>query len=229
MILAIVPARGGSKRFPRKNTMPFGGRPLLAWSIALAKSIPQIHCVVSTEDAEIARVARQEGAAVIARPAELAGDESSMVDVMVHAATVARAGGLAFEGVMLLQPTNPLRPREMVERAMARFRDEACDSLIAVSRRALKFGTVEDGVFKRNFPVLAQSRTVAPVFYENGLLYLTKAATLIDQHSIYGERTLAFETERPFDEVDIDEPIDLAIGEALLGVVRGKLGYQPAS
>jgi CMP-N-acetylneuraminic acid synthetase len=226
MILAAIPARGGSKRLPRKNILPFGGRPLLEWSIALARRVPAVvHCVVSTEDREIARAADRAGATVIDRPAALAGDDSSITEVLIHAAQAARTAGIGFDGVMLLQPTNPLRPVDLVERAIARFLSEPCDSLIAVSRRNLKLGKVTDGVFSPSYLGDTQSRTAAPVHYENGLLYLTKAATLFDRRSIYGDRILAFETERPFDEVDIDEPLDLVTGELMLSVVRDRLGY----
>jgi N-acylneuraminate cytidylyltransferase len=225
LILAIIPARGGSKRLPGKNIAPFGGRPLLAWSVALAKRLSGVHCVVSTEDEAVARVARDAGAAVIDRPPELAGDDSSISEVMIHATLTAEKQGHSVDGIMLLQPTNPLRPLRMVEDAIARFTNEPCDSLISVSRRQLKTGTVEDGVFVRRYAADTQSRLASPVFYENGLLYLTKRATLVDRRSIYGERVLAAVSERPFDEVDIDEPIDLVIGEAVLAAVRPQLDY----
>jgi N-acylneuraminate cytidylyltransferase len=225
VILAIIPARAGSKRLPGKNTINFGGRPLLAWSVALAKRLSQVHCVVSTDDSGIAEVARQAGAFVIERPAELAADDSAMVDVMVHAARMVREQGVRFDSVLLLQPTNPLRPVDMVERAMARFMSELCDSMISVSRRQLKLGAVENGVFVPNYAPITQSRIATPIYYENGLLYFTKVRTLLESHSVYGERTLAFETERPFDEVDIDEPVDLLVGEAILRAVSSRLGY----
>jgi len=225
MILAVIPARGGSKRLVGKNIAIFGDRPLIAWSIALAQRLKDVHCVVSTEDSEIAAIARKFGATVIDRPPELAGDESSITKALMHAAEQARAQGIDFDGVMLLQPTNPLRPVAMVERALARFLAEPCDSLIAVSRRRLKTGTVAHGRFFRNYSPDTPSASAPPTFYENGLLYLTKTATLLEQGSIYGERTLAFETERPFDEVDIDGPVDLVIGEAILSAVREQLGY----
>jgi CMP-N-acetylneuraminic acid synthetase len=225
MILAVIPARGGSKRLPGKNVALFGGRPLLWWSVAVARALKNVQCVVSTENAEIAAVAKQAGADVIDRPDDLAGDDSPMSQVLIHAAQYVRRQNVAFEGVMLLQPTNPLRPVAMVERAIARFLSEPCDSLIAVSGRPLKTGTVECGRFIRNYGPDTQSRGTPPTYYENGLLYLTKATTLLDQASIYGERVLAFETERPFDEVDIDEPVDLVIGEAILNAVYDQLSY----
>ena len=226
MILAVIPARAGSKRLPGKNIASFGGRPLLAWSVALARKLDTVvRCLVSTEDERIAAVARAAGAAVIDRPLELAGDESRMTDVLIHAAKAAQAQGLSFDGVMLLQPTNPLRPVAMIERAIARFLSERCDSLIAVSRRSLKLGRIMDGMFVPAYAPDTQSRHMPEAVYENGLLYLTKTATLLDRRDIYGERVLAFETERPFDDVDIDAPVDLVVGEAILAAVRERLGY----
>jgi N-acylneuraminate cytidylyltransferase len=225
MILAVIPARGGSKRLPGKNIAIFGGRPLLSWSIALARMLDNVHCVVSTEDGAIAAAARNCGAVVVDRPPALATEESAITDVMIHAAEAARAEGMAFEAIMLLQTTNPLRPLAMVQQAIARFGAQPCDSLITVSRRQLKTGRVADGVFMPNYAANTQSRTSPPTFYENGLLYLIKTGTLLDQRSIYGNRVLAFETSRPFDDVDIDEPVDLLVGEAILAAVRDRLGY----
>ncbi len=226
MILAVIPARGGSKRLPRKNITPFGGRPLLAWSVALAKHCPRVvRCVVSTEDAGIAGAALQAGADVVERPSELAGDDSSITEVLIHAATAARDQGTKFDAVMLLQPTNPLRPLAIVEGALDRFAGERCHSLITVSSRALKTGSLVAGRFIPNYVPDTQSRRTAPTFYENGLLYITRREVLLEQRSLYGTEVLGFETEAPFDQVDIDEPIDLVIGEAILAAVRDRIGY----
>ena len=226
MILAVIPARGGSKRLPRKNVLPFGGRPLLVWSIALAQALPEVvACVVSTEDAEVAAIARAAGAIVIERPASLAGDEVSSLDVLIHVAERMKESGTAFDGVMLLQPTNPLRPLAMVRAAIQRFSSESCDSLVAVSRRPLKLGRLEDGLFIPNYAFGTQSRHMPGVVYENGLLYVTKTDTLLDARSLTGDRVLGFETEKPYDDVDIDEAIDLEIGEAILRTVRHTLNY----
>lgn len=226
MILAVVPARGGSKRLPRKNVLPFGGRPLLAWSIQLANACPSVsQCVVSTDDVEIAAAAREAGAEIVARPAELAGDDSSITEVLVHAAETMQRAGHVFRGVLLLQPTNPLRPVDLVERAVGRFLTEPCDSLIAVTRSHYKLGRIVDGLFAPDYALGTPSRDMPPVFYENGLLYLTKADVLLNQRSLFGNRILAFETEAPFGSVDIDEPADLIVGEAVLAAVRDRLEY----
>src|SRR5712691_1233000 len=112
MILGIIPARGGSKGIPRKNLRPLLGKPLLAWSVEAAKESRRLDAfAVSTEDREIARVARQYGADVIERPPELASDEASTLAVLQHALKVRPADVL-----VLLQPTSPIRDRELVDR-----------------------------------------------------------------------------------------------------------------
>lgn len=225
MILAVIPARGGSKRLPRKNVVPFGGRPLVTWSIALAQHVPLVtRCVVSTDDAEIAEVADRAGAEVIIRPETLARDETPSLDVLRHAFEQVSRDGQRFDGVMLLQPTNPLRPVGMVEAAIQRFLTEPCDSLITISRRRLKLGQVTQGQFVPSYTFGTQSRLMPDACYENGLLYLTKPDVL-RCGSLTGDTVLGFEAERPFDDVDIDEPIDLLIGEAILHAVRGQLAY----
>jgi CMP-N-acetylneuraminic acid synthetase len=226
MILAVIPARAGSKRLPGKNIAPFGGRPLLTWSVAMAKRCSAVvRCLVSTESLAIAAIAREAGAEVVHRPIELSADESSITEVVHHAALSAQQAGLLFRGVMLLQPTNPLRPLELVTCAIERFLSEPCDALMAVSRRSYKLGRVVDGAFIADYPFGVQSRHTPSIFYENGLLYLTKSEVLLNERSLTGNRVLAFETQRPFDEVDIDEPIDLLVGEAILSTVRHRLDY----
>jgi CMP-N-acetylneuraminic acid synthetase len=224
-LLAIIPARGGSKRLPGKNIAMFGGRPLIAWSVALAKSLRNVVCVVSTDDAEIARVAQAEGAQVFERPDFLATDQASSVDVMIHVAEEAHTRGINFGGTLLLQPTNPLRPSAMVEQAIARFKSEPCTSLISVSERQLKLGSVVDRCFVPTYDFGTQSRLMAPAVFENGMFYLTHRETLLSRRSLTGDRVLAFPTRRPYDDVDIDEPVDLIVGEAVLAAVRHTLGY----
>jgi len=225
MIVAIIPARGGSKRLPHKNILPFAGRPLLAWSIAAAKAAPSLRQAwVSTEDDEIASVAEAHGAKVIRRPAELAGDDVPTLDVVVHALKSIRADGITPTAVMTLQPTNPLRPVAMIEDALARFASSPCDSLVSVSLRRLKTGRVVAGYYEPSYPFGQQSRLTAPIAFENGLLYVTHVTTL-DRGSLCGERILAFETARPFDEVDIDKPADIMLAEYILASVRDRLEY----
>lgn len=224
-IVAVIPARGGSKRLPRKNILPFAGRPLLAWSIAAAQAAPSVVGTwVSTDDDEIAAVSMAWGAQVVWRPAALAEDDTPIVDVIRHALAAIRCQDCAVDAVMTLQPTNPLRPVSLIEDALARFRSRPCDSLVAVSQRPLKTGIVRDGYYLPSYNFGQQSRLTAPVTYENGLLYITQAAC-IEEGSLCGERISAFVTPRPFDEVDIDEAVDLVTGQAIAEAVRDQLGY----
>ena len=197
----------------------------MAWSIAAARTAPSVQSAwVSTDDEEIAAVAEANGARVIRRPAVLAGDDSSTLDVIRHALRSIRTEGVNPTAVMTLQPTNPLRPVSMIEDAVARFVSSPCDSLVSVSVRALKTGRIRAGYFEPAYDFGQQSRLTEPVAFENGLLYITRVATL-DDGSLCGQRILAFETARPFDEVDIDEPADIHVGEAMLLAVRKTIEY----
>lgn len=226
MIAAVIPARGGSKRLPGKNLAPFAGRPLLAWSILAARAAPSVDGVwVSTDDPSIAAAAREYGAEVIDRPAELARDGTLTIDAIVHAAREIENRVGTIEAAMTLQPTNPLRPVAMIEEAVARFRAVPCDSLVSVSQRPLKTGDISDGYFRPSYVFCQPSQHTPPLTYENGVLYITRRDTLLEAGSLCGERILAFVTERPFDDVDIDEEADLMVGEAIFRSVADRLGY----
>ncbi len=121
-VLAVVPARGGSKGLPGKNIRPLAGLPLLAHSLRAAALVPSVtRCIVSTDSPEIAAVAREAGGDVpFERPAELAADETPMAPVLRHAlATVEEQEGTAYDYLLLLDPTSPARRPETVEAAVA--------------------------------------------------------------------------------------------------------------
>jgi N-acylneuraminate cytidylyltransferase len=125
MILGVIPARGGSKGVPRKNIRPILGKPLIAWSILAAAASREIDdFVVSTEDAEIAAVARAYGAKVIERPAALATDEATTVSVLQHVLSQRKA-----DAVVVLQPTSPIRDRDLIDRCVARYKKSRPDNL----------------------------------------------------------------------------------------------------
>src|ERR687888_1463258 len=128
-VVALIPARGGSKGIPRKNLAPVVGRPLLAWTIDAALGSRTVtRTVVSTEDDEIAAAARELGAEVLARPPELAADDTPMQPVIAHA--VEELG--APEVLVLLQPTSPLRRAEHVDEAVELLLGSGADSVVSV-------------------------------------------------------------------------------------------------
>lgn len=190
-ILAVVPARGGSKGLPGKNIRPFAGLPLIAHSILCAKLCPDVErCIVSTDSAEIAETAKRYGADVpFLRPAELAGDDTAMWPVLRHALAAVEAEGRRFEALLLLDPTSPGRWPEDVAAAWRRLKDTPeADGVIAVSRP--EFNPIWNAVVERD-GWMAQlieegsrydrRQDVPPVYRINGALYLWRAAFVRSQ------------------------------------------------
>ena len=132
-IIALIPARGGSKGIPKKNIKNLRGKPLISYSIGSAKKTKYINkVVVSTEDKEIAEISREYDAEIIERPEELAEDESSTIDTILHALEVLRAENYNPDIIILLQPTSPLRNAEDIDSAIELFLNSDCESVVSV-------------------------------------------------------------------------------------------------
>ncbi|MCR4378327.1 MAG: acylneuraminate cytidylyltransferase family protein [Rhodospirillales bacterium] len=228
MTIAIIPARGGSKRLPQKNIRLFCGTPLLAYSICAAKTAPSVdHCFVTTDAPEIAEIAEQYGADVIKRPQGLSTDSSPTASAILHALDeIARQGINTLGTLIVLQPTNPLRPVSLIEDGIKRFESCPCDSVISVNARQLKPGTVTNGYFQAQYKHGTASKDMPVTIYENGLLYVTKKETLTAYGNVSGERILALNTPTPYGDVDIDEEIDFLVGEKTYEVIKEHLGFK---
>src|SRR5690349_5952460 len=123
-ILGLIPARAGSKRLPGKNYRDLHGKPLIAWTLDAAIASTELSdVVVSTDDPQVARIADGMAVECIARPPELATDSTSSIDVMLHALDHLRSEGRAYDAIMLLQPTSPLRGASDIQAAAALARD----------------------------------------------------------------------------------------------------------
>jgi CMP-N-acetylneuraminic acid synthetase len=227
MIVAFIPARGGSKRLPRKNVKHFAGRPLLYYSIALAKSLPQIdRCIVSTEDAEIARVARSCGAEVMERPVELAGDHSTTVSVAQSVLQSLSGAGERPHTLVTLQPNCPLRPVSLLEKALDLFAStEDVDSVVSVTGSTHKLGEIENGYFVPHYQVGMRSQDMAPQYFENGLVYVSQAGMVLEQGDLFGRRILPLETDALYAMGDIDTELDMQIAEFLYEKYRAHFEY----
>lgn len=212
--LALIPARGGSKRLPRKNVLPCSGRPLIGHTIAAAQAVRPVlgGIMVSTDDAEIAEVSRAAGADVpFMRPAAIASDDASSLDVVRHALSwIDAAGGWKPEWVLLLQPTSPLRQACDIEAAIAIAASQQCDSIISVVQlghdHLHNAKRIEDGVLK---PFYLESDLLEEQAYvNNGAIYLTRAAVIRDQGSLYGKlsRPYVMPHER---SIDVNTALDL--------------------
>ncbi len=212
--IAIIPARSQSKRLPKKNTKIFAGIPLIAHSILFAKANSNIidEVYVTTDCSKIKEVALQFGAKVIDRPGELSGDYSTTVSALKHA--------MQFVGnvntVILLQPTNPLRPTNLLVEAYSRFQEINADSLFTVTENKHKLGKIVDGEFLPfNYEYGQRSQDLEMLYYENGLLYITKPE-LINSDIILSKSAIPFIVNHIFANVDIDVQEDLEYAEYLL-------------
>lgn len=226
-VLAVIPARGGSKGVPRKNIRMVGGKPLIAYTIDAALAVKnRLHrLIVSTDDAEIAAMAQDYGAEVpFMRPVELGGDKVPMVPVLKHAIqTIEELDGIKLEWVLLLQPTCPFRAPEDILAALELAAAGGCDSVISVVRvlahhpilmkkiendRLLPFMIEEiEGTRRQDYN--------PPAYMRNGSIYLTRRDNLLNNNSIWGKviRPYIMPEER---SVNVDSEMDMKLVEFML-------------
>jgi CMP-N-acetylneuraminic acid synthetase len=210
--IAIIPARGGSKRLPDKNIKLLGGIPLIAHSILYAQQNAFINEVfVTTNNESIKEIAIQYGAKVKDRPENLSGDFEPTVSALKHVLQNVEE----VENVILLQPTNPLRPKDLLKEAFEIFQNQKLDSLFTVSRNHQKFGKIINNKFiPSNYKIGQRSQDLEPLFFENGLLYITKAELILN-NIIISENAFPLEVNHVFANVDIDTQEDFEYAEFL--------------
>jgi CMP-N,N'-diacetyllegionaminic acid synthase len=223
-LLALIPARGGSKRVPGKNLRPLGGLPLVTWSIKSATELPEIQDVlVSTDDVGIADVARAVGASVPwLRPPELATDFSSAIDVCIHALDWYEAERGPIGGLILLQPTSPFRTPESVRRGIGLFEASGRRPVIGVSPArshpmwCYRVEGFEMRPFIEGADPCARSQDLPPAFVVNGAFYLMAPEDLRRERSFETPRTVPLVMTSPGEDVDIDTEQDWARAEAMV-------------
>ena len=216
--LAVVPARGGSKGVPRKNVRIMAGKPLIEWTIGQAAQSRYIdRVIVTSDDEEICQVAKQFGAEVpFVRPAELASDTATGVDVLCHAV---QNVGADYDYVVLLQPTSPLRECTDIDAAIELCVRRAVASVVSVSEATKSpywmYQMTEEGELSPVVENAATNRQQLPRTYAlNGAVYVLEVASLLESRAILREDTLGYvmPTERSY---DIDTEIDFLICEFL--------------
>lgn len=215
--IAIIPARGGSKRFPGKNTHALNGISLIEHSIKYSLKNPDIvGTYVSTDAEDIKQISRKAGAEIIDRPAEFAGDHATTASAMKHAVQYLMDKGVEFDYVVLLQATNPLRPKNLLRDAIDIIEKGGYSSLFTVSRSEKKLGKIIDGKFVPwNYTFGMRSQDMDPLYYENGLLYIT-SKELLQQEIIEGKDAYPMIVDHPYGEVDIDTVEDFHYAEYIL-------------
>jgi len=223
-VLAVVPARGGSKGIPRKNLRHIAGRSLIAHCADLCAQLPWLDlALLSTDDAEIAAEGRAYGLAVpFMRPAELAGDTSTSVDMWRHAWLAAEADHGKFDLGILLEPTSPLRRIDDVEGTLGLLLSAGAAAAATVSVAPGHFTphkclTLDDerriGFFLPQGSRHSLRQSIPPFYYRNGLCYAVRRETLVERGHIIDEDCAAMVVRRPV--VNIDEPFDLELAEFL--------------
>lgn len=224
-VLAIIPARGGSKSIPRKNVIPIAGKPLIAWTIESALRSQQLErVIVSTDDMEIARIAREWGAEVpFMRPTTLAQDDTPGIAPILHAIEwLAQYQAYQPDYVMCLQPTSPLRTTEDIEAAIQLILQRQTDSVVSVTsveHHPYWTKKITGNGYLTNFLDLDRLYTrrqdLPEVYALNGAIYLARRAILLKQQIWYTDTTSAYVMPQER-SLDVDTRWDLYLTELIL-------------
>ncbi len=223
-ILALIPARGGSKGIPGKNARLVAGKPLVAHSIEQARQTAAVdRVVVSTDDEIIAGIARELGAAVIHRPADISGDEASSESALIHALDhLEQEEGYVPELVLFLQATSPLRQPHDLARAIDTLHEEQADSLFSacpVHGFVWRLNARGLNSVSYDFENRLRRQDLGEDLLENGSIYLFKPWVLRRHGNRLGGR-IAVHRMDPLDSFQIDEPEDLPRMEQLFQLRR---------
>ncbi len=222
-VLALIPARGGSKGVPRKNIKPLAGKPLLAYTAEAALAAQRLtRVVLSTDDEEIAAVGRACGLDVpFLRPAELAQDTTPTLPVVQHALRWLLEQGETFDALCLLQPTNPLRRAAEIDACLELFATQQADTVFTVLRVPAEhnphwvYFKTDDGSLRLSTgeaTPIPRRQDLPAAFHREGSVYVTRTEIVLEQNSLYGQRVLGFEID-PSRSVNIDTLADWARAE----------------
>jgi CMP-N,N'-diacetyllegionaminic acid synthase len=220
-ILALIAARGGSKRLPNKNIRLLGGKPLITWSIDIAKNIPDIcDILVSTDEPDIADISKEAGAYVPwLRPNELSTDTASPVDVALHALEFYEDKNGSVDGLLLLQPTSPFRTKETLHRGINLFDKHGHQPVLGVSPNhahpmwSLKMEGDYLVPFMKEHGLNTRTQDLPPAYVVNGSFYLISPSELRACRSFVGPKTISLLIKSEQDSVDIDTEWDFKIAE----------------
>lgn len=215
-ILAIIPARGGSKGLPRKNILDLGGKPLIAWTIEASLSSKFItKTVVSSDDNEIIKISKQYKSDVIKRPSYLAQDTTSSEAVVNHVINELKKEAQIFEYIVLLQPTSPLRDVENIDAAFEILFNSDATALISVNEidnKILKaFKDNEDGyiegVSNNKYPFIRR-QNLPKTYLSNGSIYIIEEKKFSKKKKFYTNKTIKYIMDG-IKSLDVDTLSDL--------------------
>ncbi|CAM4153993.1 cytidylyltransferase domain-containing protein [Gillisia hiemivivida] len=230
-ILGIIPARGGSKGIPGKNIKLLGGKPLLHYTIEVAKASKLLSKVIlSSDDPEIIEVAEKAGIEVpFIRPENLAQDDTPSLAVIKHALDFFKNKNEEFDAICLLQVTSPFRDENLIDKSIEKFKNEDLDCLISVrevpnefnphwifepdEHNQLKISTGDKKMIPRR-------QELPKAFFRDGALYITRSDVILKQNSLYGKSIGYIESKNDF-YVNIDTPKDWIEAEKIIKKTKG--------
>lgn len=225
-IIGIIPARGGSKGIAGKNTRDLAGKPLIAWTIESARTSGACsRLIVSSDSQDILSVARKWGAETpFVRPAPLAGDTASSIDVILHAIEYLQNEGVKeSDYILLLQPTSPLRSSKDITHAIDIARSKHADAVVSVTPAASHPFMVKtiapDGVLnsfiKGSVPNMRR-QDLPPAYVVNGAIYLNRISSLLNEKTFLPENKTYAYVMPPERSIDIDTPWDLHLAKLII-------------
>jgi len=223
-MLAIIPARGGSKRLPRKNVLELAGKPLIAWTIEAALNSKYIdRVIVSTDDDEIASISKQYGADVpFMRPLELATDETASIDVVLHVLDQLKG----YNDIILLQPTSPLRSSQDIDESIEIFKVSNSNAVISVCKA--EHSPLWCNVISKDNSLISfldhtilnkRSRDLEEYYCLNGAIYICNIEELKREKTFFlSSKCRAYKMSRE-NSIDIDAKIDFLFAELIMKTI----------
>ena len=218
--LAIIPARGGSKRLPRKNVLDLNGKPLIAYSIEAGLDSSYIDkVVVTSDDDEILTISKKYGAVTINRPNELASDIATTFDAIKHTVDNCEK----YDYIVLLQPTSPLRDEKHIDKAIELLELKKSDAVVSVCKMdhsPLWSNTLSDSLsmtgFLKDEALNQRSQDLEEYYRINGAIYICNTGKLLEEESFFlKEKIFAYKMDRE-SSIDIDTKIDFKMAEILI-------------
>lgn len=219
-LLAIIPARAGSKRVPGKNIKLLGGKPLIAHTIQAAQQSTYCHTIfVSTDCKEIAGIAQKYNAQVPwLRALNLADDSSDIIDAVIDILTRYQNQNIIFDSILLLQPTSPFRTAESIKKAVELHKNTG-KSVVSVNQPTIKpawFKRMDNEGNLLPYSVNPDDLSPLSLYQLNGSIYLATVEQILSSRSFYSEPTKALIIENSIETIDIDTPLDWALAEKII-------------
>uniref|UniRef100_UPI0040484510 acylneuraminate cytidylyltransferase family protein n=1 Tax=Algoriphagus sp. TaxID=1872435 RepID=UPI0040484510 len=213
----IIPARKGSKRFPKKNITDLNGKPLISYSIEYALNFFDKESIwVNSDDIEVISIAKSYNVNYTLRPDELGADTTTSAEVLTFQSLEFLKLGLDFDAFILLQPTNPIRPFDLISNSIRLFEIYQTGSLASFSSLNKKYGKIVDNIFiPTNYTYGQRMQDIDLEYFENGLIYITKKEHLL-AGKIVTDDVFPLILNSIESQIDIDEPQDLMFAKVFL-------------